>query len=352
MQLAVVAHIRHTYTDYDKLLKRGDWHAARSQVEQMTLDKLLTWRRDDDDDPNAMDGILREVIVIPDDDEENEIHDINVTGAAQADREDSVEIVSNHAAEDELQTKPIEYGTMDFHADPNRAHSPEIHTREPIRYVRRERLPYPQKIQGGKERLDRIGDYRYRVWEQALHRRRRDPEPLYSMDHHPGSPEAAKSNQINLLQNHAEPRKHWFEGAPRQPHLVKYVGKAPVREQLHYGALPSDEKHVEIRSMTDHNRELSREIGYAPGQVSQIHPQYMVTRTAFAQMTCSDPPFISLRIDRYTIRCSHQQVLIVSEQAVPSISSMVEYPNRILYHIPAVNKGSQGHRIQRKPKDW
>ena len=261
----MVAHIRHTYTDYDKLLKKGDWHAARAQVEQMTLDKLLTWRREDDDDPNAMDGILREVIVIPDDDEENLSHGINDTGAAQADPEDSVEIVSNYAVDDELQTRPIEYGTMDSHAEPNRPYSPEINIRDP---VPTERLPYQQQIQGGKERLNRIGDYRHRVWEQALHRRRRDPEPPYPMDHHPNLPGAARCNQMNLLQNHAESHNQWSEGTPRQTHLIKYVGRAPARQQLHYGALPSGDKHVEIRHMTDHNRELPREIGYTPGQVS------------------------------------------------------------------------------------
>ena len=350
MQLAVVAHIRHTYTNYDKLLKGGDWHAARAQVEQLTLDKLLTWRRDDDDDPNAMDGILREVIVIPDDDEENDSHEINFTGSTQADREDSVEIVSNHAVADELQTRPIEYDTIEFDTDPNGPSSLEIATRDPVRYVHREPLHYQQQNQGGQERLDRIGDYRHRVWEQALHRRRKDPEPLYPMAHHPNSPAAARSNQIGLLQNQAEHPTQRSIGTPRQPHLIQYVGKAPAREQLHYGALPRNDKHAEIRCITDHNRESLREIEYTPGQVSQVDAHNKLMRIAFAQLTFRTPSFTPLRICRYIIHYSNQQALLDSRQAVRRMPSTVGYTTQNLHYTPVVNKSSQGCYMLQKTK--
>ena len=69
--LAVVAHIRHTYTNYDELLRNGvSWAEARRGVEQFTLDKLISWRGEDDqDDDPYMEDVLREVVIISDDED-------------------------------------------------------------------------------------------------------------------------------------------------------------------------------------------------------------------------------------------------------------------------------------------
>jgi hypothetical protein len=68
-QLSVVAHVRHMYTKYDSLLRRVQWNEARSMVEGPTLRKLVEWRGDDDNGKEALEDVLREVIVISDDDE-------------------------------------------------------------------------------------------------------------------------------------------------------------------------------------------------------------------------------------------------------------------------------------------
>jgi hypothetical protein len=79
-QLSVVAHVRHIYTKYDSLLRRVQWNEARSMVEGPTLRKLVEWRGDDDNGKEALEDVLREVIVISDDeesgDESNEVRDI------------------------------------------------------------------------------------------------------------------------------------------------------------------------------------------------------------------------------------------------------------------------------------
>jgi len=274
VQLAVVAHIRHIYTNYDKLLRKGDYVLARAQVEQPTLDKLLTWRRDDDDDPNAMEGILREVIVIPDDDEEDESNNHYPAGGIQYGREDSVEVVTDHAIADEVQTRPVDYGMMDIHADPNRPYSPDMDTGKTFRHVRREQLPYQQQILHGQQRVDRIEVYRHRVWEEALHRRRKDPESLYSLEHRHVAPEPARSNQKVLLQNHDEPRCQWPKGSALKPRLTEYVGKARPREQLSYPALPLEGKPVGIGYITDYRREPPGELLETSKQVSESHPPY------------------------------------------------------------------------------
>lgn len=72
-QLAVVAHIRHTYTNYDKLLRQVNYNDARHAVEKDTLMKLVEWRGDENDKSEesrkAVDDIVREVVVLSDEDE-------------------------------------------------------------------------------------------------------------------------------------------------------------------------------------------------------------------------------------------------------------------------------------------
>ena len=48
IRLAVIAHVRHTYTKYDRLLARhGDRHLARSEVRRKIEDILSKWRGDE-----------------------------------------------------------------------------------------------------------------------------------------------------------------------------------------------------------------------------------------------------------------------------------------------------------------
>ena len=83
-QLSVVAHIRHTYTNYDRLLRRLPYNQARHEVEEETLKKLVEWRGDDasnGDDPRqrAVDDLVRDVIVVSDDDDNDSNSDVDGT---------------------------------------------------------------------------------------------------------------------------------------------------------------------------------------------------------------------------------------------------------------------------------
>lgn len=66
MQLAVLAHIRHTHTRYDTLLRETSWQNARKVVENLCLDTLVKWRGDEESGRDQLDEILREVVVISD----------------------------------------------------------------------------------------------------------------------------------------------------------------------------------------------------------------------------------------------------------------------------------------------
>ena len=79
--LAVVAHIRHNYTSYDKLLRRVQYNEARHQVEKETLEKIVEWRGGEDmsleDTGHAANDLLKDVIVISDEEEsEGEANDV------------------------------------------------------------------------------------------------------------------------------------------------------------------------------------------------------------------------------------------------------------------------------------
>ncbi|KAH7133331.1 hypothetical protein B0J13DRAFT_587607 [Dactylonectria estremocensis] len=71
VQLAVLAHIRHTHTRYDTLLKETTWQNARKVVEGLCLDTLVKWRGDEETGRDQLDEILREVVVISDSEDED-----------------------------------------------------------------------------------------------------------------------------------------------------------------------------------------------------------------------------------------------------------------------------------------
>jgi hypothetical protein len=93
-QLSVVAHIRHVYTDYDKLIRRVPYNEARHAVEADTLKMLIEWSGDNtaqtDDKKRAVEDIFREVIVLSDDE------------ASESDNDDAVQVVNQELRIDEL----------------------------------------------------------------------------------------------------------------------------------------------------------------------------------------------------------------------------------------------------------
>lgn len=173
--LAVVAHIRHNYTDYDKLLRIGSWEQARKAVEHLTLDKLVQWRVDKDDNADAMSDILREVIVIDDDDSENE-QDADELGVRprshDKQRDSSVETISSQAGADMLQTWQLSQ------------HDLEEQDQEEITMTKEsESYTYGQRPQRAQRRLDRSDTHRRQAWLDARSRRRQVPAATLGRSH-------------------------------------------------------------------------------------------------------------------------------------------------------------------------
>lgn len=103
VQLAVIARIRHNYTDYDSLLKSfGDWLMARAEVEPDTLRKIIEWRGEQGDEDEDLEEIVRETIVLDDDDDDD---GAPISISSGSDGSSDIEIVHRPAAEEDLRAE-------------------------------------------------------------------------------------------------------------------------------------------------------------------------------------------------------------------------------------------------------
>jgi hypothetical protein len=97
VQLAVIAHIRHTHTRYDLLLRETSWENARKTVESLCLDILVKWRGDEETGRDQLDEVLREIVVIDDSDDEGE--ESEEGSESEGEEEDSSDGIANGVAE-------------------------------------------------------------------------------------------------------------------------------------------------------------------------------------------------------------------------------------------------------------
>ncbi|KAG8528093.1 uncharacterized protein KY384_007009 [Bacidia gigantensis] len=158
--LAVVAHIRHVYTNYDELLQSGTlWHDARRGVEQFTLDKLVSWRDEDDGDDKDDDvtAMLREVIVISDDEKHLPAFESRPRFHNTAYQANEPPAELPHAGlieiEDEDDSDDEDYGT----------------------YTRTTERDLDHEFQYDPARKVRQDEEMHARWNAAVHRHKRDP---------------------------------------------------------------------------------------------------------------------------------------------------------------------------------
>ncbi|KAJ5827746.1 hypothetical protein N7447_004509 [Penicillium robsamsonii] len=151
-QLAVVAHVRHVYTDYDRLLKTTSFHEARGIVEHTTLAKVIEWRGDDENGQTVLEDVFREVIVISDDEDSESEED---AAASAGHRNTSVEILPSDTRAHEIRCQPI--NTNPLGPDLPRELSEEAPPG--FRFVTR--AP-------ATETINRRGFNRYKAWTRAV----------------------------------------------------------------------------------------------------------------------------------------------------------------------------------------
>ena len=164
-QLAVVAHIRHIYTDYDKLIRQTQYRDARNIVEKPTLRKLVEWRGDDEDGKAALEDIFREVIVISDDEESSDEDEF----VEQDFRDVSVEIISSNtrAADLEPESRITEPHLVEYTERHGAVDGQVLSNQLSGRLPRKQRGPDMDKVA-------RRGFSRYQAWKGARDEYRAD----------------------------------------------------------------------------------------------------------------------------------------------------------------------------------
>ena len=260
-QLAVIAHIRHTYTDYDALLKQVQYNEARRRVEKLCLDRLIHWRGDDDD-AGDMEDVLREVIVIPDDDEEDtdggdEIKERLGIRPGETKRDSSVEYIS----EADMQIQPVDYSSINRTIERGDSYSPESDME--IQYLGCNQLRQGQQVQYDQRTLDRMGTHRQRVYKEALDRRRQHPENLNVHNDNFSIPVFASSghDEVHLLSQQRQDRNYIFHPTERGDQAL---GRAPTQSRLIPVARPDGYRADPYSNARDPGYVLEEQVSPAP----------------------------------------------------------------------------------------
>ena len=148
----MVAHIRHVYTNYDRLLKTTSFHEARTTVEHPTLAKLIEWRGDDENGQTVLEDVFREVIVISDDEDSESEEDVASIAGHQ---NTSVEILPSDARTHEIRTQPIS------NAKPGQDFPRDLSEEAPPGFRFVTRVPANHSV-------NRRGFSRYQAWNRAI----------------------------------------------------------------------------------------------------------------------------------------------------------------------------------------
>lgn len=169
VQLAVLAHVRHTHTRYDQLLKETTWMNARKVVEPVCLDVLIRWRGDEETGRDQMDEILREVVIITDSEGESDSSDEEDTSDEEG------EVTS--ASSEEVPSLPVFHNQQRPAAqnprlvqtnDPSPSQGPQQDNNNAISSRTRSKADPNKKAQRGFKRYQA-------AWEDAVHRREERP---------------------------------------------------------------------------------------------------------------------------------------------------------------------------------
>lgn len=239
VQLAVVAHIRHVYTDYDNLLKTGTYHEARAAVEKPCLDLLAQWRSDDDDDPNAMEDILREVIVIDDDEDEDTNRKSPLTNHDYSNRDNSVEIISSHAFAGEVQTRSSDYSNSTQIAPSDHLHGHEQDVSAIKQYIELGQYSHNSRDQNDIPRPDSSSVHLTR-WREALHRRKHSFSSYIDNNSRVSDPATAEVLALQRQHRELEPQLLSSDGVQRP--RVQSGGNDWSQTPVHIQSMPTQQQ--------------------------------------------------------------------------------------------------------------
>lgn len=222
-QLSVVAHVRHMYTKYDKLLRQVHYTEARSMVEAPTLRKLVEWRGDDENGKAVLEDVFREVIVISDDEESDEESDSD----PRFNRRTSVEPVSRHTDNPIIELLPINYAARKAENGNDSHEYSEDEPTQGYQYIHRAPRRRILPEQPNNQRLNS----RYDAWDRAREQYRADPNPFLSDDVHrqPYRPEEVFPQHPEPPSDFPKSRQSKNMGRPRTPPGLIRINEPEVR---------------------------------------------------------------------------------------------------------------------------
>ncbi|KAL8873216.1 MAG: hypothetical protein Q9174_001280 [Haloplaca sp. 1 TL-2023] len=266
VNLAVGAHIRHSHTPYDKLLKQHDYLRARAIVQPITLDKIIEWR-DEKDDPDAMEDILREVIVISDDEDEQYSDD------TFTDREDSVEVISDQDITNTVHVQPLDYSTLDTDPRHRRSSSLEDEIAPSVKFLRRLSPSPPSTTMRRQQRSGRHQEQRLRIYQEALNHRRYGDHATGEMLSRPVSQRAGVEGHRSHPQDYHEPMHLRSTQAVDKPSSTRVSGNG----------FPSDlNQPVNFQYNVDMEGRAMRNPQYLP-----LRPNYLPASTTSSNGTAA-----------------------------------------------------------------
>lgn len=195
VQLAVLAHIRHTHTRYDKLLRETDWATARASIETACLETLVKWRGDEETGRDQMDEILREIVVLSDSEDsdfedtgEDEDADMEEGELSEETSDPDVEMVQAQVPSVPLNKEPSTGGPsqrqiISLLSSPN-ARMTGGGPNKNIPHHQDPRIDEATKRDRQAQRNERKGFKRYQAWNEVISRHQHEPGPFASSRPH------------------------------------------------------------------------------------------------------------------------------------------------------------------------
>ncbi|KAF4450723.1 hypothetical protein F53441_6166 [Fusarium austroafricanum] len=233
VHLAVLAHIRHTHTRYDTLLRETTWQNARKVVEALCLDTLVKWRGDEESGRDQLDEILREVVVISDSE-----------GEDSGDESDSSIEEVVYQSTNPIPIRPVQ--NISGQAGSGFRQSPRLSqgARTPVTPKPRGKVKKAKRKTSAEKKGQR-GFKRYQAWQEAIDRSRnvqdqapQSPQgPSAQYTHGPPPPtnlvpigeELPAASQLRLVSGGAGPApyENGYVGKPQYPANGHFISAGP-----------------------------------------------------------------------------------------------------------------------------
>ena len=189
-----------------------------------------------------MEDILREVIVISDDEDEENSDDI------LTDREDSVEAISDQDITNTVHVQPLDYSALANETRHRRSSSLVDEMAPSVKFLRRLPPSPPSITMQRQQRTNRQQAQRYRIYQEALDRRK---HPQYANGGNFSSPvhqRATREEYRSHPQDYHEPIHRRGTQAVDKPSSTM-VGRNGVPSDLNYPVTFQYDGRVEGRTM-------------------------------------------------------------------------------------------------------